>query len=93
MLLYIKGNMQLRESIETLQDDLNKILGKKTVGTIAIQSLDNCFTTNGVQYTGHSVTIRICKENGVWVLAECKLHGVNKNMNLFLEKDVEALVY
>ncbi len=93
MRLYIKGHMKLSESIKMLQDDLNKILGKKTVGTIAIQSLDNCFTIKGVQYNGHSVTIRICKENGVWILTECKLHGTNKNINLFLEKDVEALVY
>ncbi len=93
MPLYIKGNMLLRESIEMLQEDLNKMLGEKTIGTIAIQSLHNCFTINDVQYSGHSVTIRIYKENGVWILSECKLHGSNKNLNLFLERDVEALVY
>ena len=92
-MIILKANKKISECILELQSEFNEYYKEKTLGSIAIQSLDECIRKNDRLYSGHNLTIRICKVKDKWVLSECKLHGESRNIDPVLLKDVEALLY
>lgn len=92
-LITLKGNMYLSESIKCNQLNFES-LKNKNIGTIFIQNVEQCFEYNKKTFfSGHDVTIRIHKVNNEWILSECKIHSLNKKVDLFLINDVQALIY
>lgn len=92
--LILKGNMLMEEAIEKSQNYFDLKLKNKTQGKIFVLTTENCFKIANNLYRGNDLIITLINKNGHWDISECKFKWDSRNIkNVFVVKDIEAIVY